>query len=316
MLGKLLKVFKGKDTSDIDLSLGYSRLPEFKSWLQQGNYTAFESAYEELTWDAKTLLNEGIGLDESSADAINKWVMQRHDSYTAHLFAGVSKTCLAWIARTAALGRSVSEEKAQKFFDLLEEAFSHLQRADELNPDDAEICARMIRVCMGLETDTETAASYFNAAKQLVPNHLMAHLMMINFLNPKWRGSLEEMQEFADSMNNEQSNSLLVTLKLFALVEEWLFYGLNDEPKKKENFFKEEGVKAKVRELFAAYREEEEGKLLIPYVYNYFAFLFHKMGDQALAKQTAGKIIGKMTIYPWAYIDIDSNKELQQNLKV
>ena len=316
MLGKLLKAFIGKAPSDIDLSLGYERLPEFRNWLQQGNYAAFESAYEGLPWDAKTLLNEGIGLEESNATDITKWVTQRHDSYAAHLFAGVSKTCLAWIARTAALGKSVSEEKAQRFFDLLEDAFAHLQRADELNPDDAEICARMIRVCMGLQTDTDTANSYFEAAKQLVPNHLMAHLMMINFLNPKWRGSLEEMQAFAESMHDDKSNSLLVTLELFALVEEWLYYGLNDEPKKKEQFFKNADVRSRIKELHAGYREEAEGQLLIPYVYNYFAFLFHMTGEQELARQAARKITGKMTVYPWAYISIDSNKELQQTLKV
>ncbi len=53
MLNKLFKAFRGKEESDIDPSLGYIRLPEFKAFLSQGNYAAFESAYEPLTWDAK-----------------------------------------------------------------------------------------------------------------------------------------------------------------------------------------------------------------------------------------------------------------------
>lgn len=316
MLNKLFKALKGKAASDIDLSLGYSRLAEFKALLVQGNYAAFETAYEGLTWDAKSLLNEGIGLDAANAGLIEQWAEQRPDSYIAHLFAGVSKTCLAWIARTAARASSVSDDQAQRFFDLLEEAFEHLQRADELNPDDAEICARMIRVCMGLQSDHDATYSYFEAAKQLVPNHLIAHLMMTNFLNPKWRGSLEEMQTFASTMYAETGSSLLVTLPLFSLTEEWLYYGMNDEKKKEADFFKDPAVKETIRNLYASYQEEEDGKLLIPYVYNYFSFLFHMTGEQELARITAQKITGKMTVYPWAYIGIDSNKELQQTLKL
>lgn len=315
MLNKLFKAFRGKEESDIDLSLGYSRLPEFKAFLSQGNYAAFESAYEPLTWDAKSLLNEGIGLDEANARSIEKWVQEHDESYIAHLFAGVSKTCLAWIARTAALGSSVSQDKAEKFFALLEEAFDHLQRADDLNPEDAEICGRMIRVCMGLQTDTATASSYFDASKKLVPNHLIAHLMMINYLNPKWQGSLEEMQGFANKMYNETDSTLLITLPLFSLVEEWLHYGMNDEKKKKDNFFKDPALKERIKTMYAGYREEEDGKLLIPYVYNYFAFLFHMTGERTLASEAARKISGKMTVYPWAYIDISSNKEWQATLK-
>jgi hypothetical protein len=315
MLNKLFKAFRGKEGSDIDLSLGYSRLPEFKALLTQGNYAAFESAYEPLTWDAKSLLNEGLGLDAANAGSIEKWVQERDGSYIAHLFAGVSKTCLAWIARTAARGSSVSQDQAEKFFALLEEAFDHLQRADELNPEDAETCGRMIRVCMGLQTDTSTAASYFDAAKKLVPNHLIAHLMMINFLNPKWRGSLEEMQAFANTMYNGTGSSLLITLPLFSLVEEWLHYGMNDEKKKKDNFFKDPALKERIKRMYADYREEEDGKLLIPYVYNSFAFLLHMTGERSLAGEAARKITGKMTIYPWAYIDISSNKEWQATLK-
>lgn len=315
MLNKLFKAFRGKEESDIDLSLGYIRLPEFKTLLTAGNYTAFEAAYEQLTWDAKSLLNEGLGLDAANAGAIEKWVQERDESYIAHLFAGVSKTCLAWIARTAALGSSVSQDKADKYFALLEDAFDHLQRADELNPADAETCGRMIRICMGLQTDTATASSYFDAAKKLVPNHLIAHLMMINYFNPKWQGSLEEMQAFANTMYSETGSSLLITLPLFSLVEEWLYYGINDEKKKKDNFFKDHALKDKIRQWYTDYREEEDGKLLIPYVYNYFAFLFHMTGERTLATEAARKITGKMTVYPWAYIDISSNKEWQATLK-
>jgi tetratricopeptide (TPR) repeat protein len=306
------KLFGRSKKEDIDLSLGYTRLDEFKNYLTAGNYTKFESEYKQLTWDAQTLLNEGIGLNKDCAAIIERWVQQCPDSYIANLFAGVSKTCLAWIARTAATGSSVSEKNANKYLALLEEAAAYLTRADEINPDDAETCARTIRVYMGMGVEEESVWSYFNAAAGLVPNHLMAHLMMINYLNPKWMGSLEAMHDFADQRIEDTGSSLLVTLKLFAITEEWLSCSMSGDSKKHAAFFNDETVKATIVNLYNNYEEEENGALLIPYVYNYFAFLFWKTGNKELARELIKKILGKMTVYPWAYMDVESNEQLQK----
>src|SRR5688572_13580764 len=132
MLNKLFKVFKKKENNEpgIDLSLRYTRLSEFKAYLLEANYSLFEEEYEKLDWDAKTLLNEGIGLDKSFADIIEKWAKQNPGSYIARLFAGVSCTCLAWIARSAVRGADVSASRAESFLELLEEAAAHLKAAD------------------------------------------------------------------------------------------------------------------------------------------------------------------------------------------
>ena len=312
MFNKLFKAFsKRKDEPSIDLSLGYTRLNEFKTWLKEGNYASFEEQYDQLDWDARTLLNEGVGLDSSCSDNIEKWVKQRPESYIAQLFAGVSCTKLAWVARTAAAGADVSEARAQKFFEWLEQAADHLKAADELNPNDAEICARTIRVYMGLGVEKEVVQTFFDAAVQEEPNHLMAHLMMINYLNPKWRGSLEEMYDFANSRYSETNNSLLVTLLLFAITEEWNYYNMTDHNENADSFFKNEELKSTVKEMYADYTEADKGKLLIPYVYNYFSFLLYQFGEKELSKQAISKMNGKLTIYPWAYLGIESNKELQ-----
>jgi hypothetical protein len=303
---------KRSRSSDLDLSFGYSRTQEFKNYLTTHQYGLFETEYINLGWDAQTLLNEGIALDKDWADDIQKWVEQSPDSYVSNLFAGVSKTGLAWIARTAARDSNVSEENANRFFELLEEAMQYLLRADEINPDDAEICARIIRVYMGLGIEEEKVLGFFNAAASLVPNHLMAHLMMINYLNPKWQGNLESMHHFADQRIEDSGSSLLITLKLFAITEEWLNYDLNGEGRKHKQFFNDENLRTSISNMYNEYREEEDGQLLIPYVYNYFAFLFWMMGNKERAREIIRKIPGQMTVYPWAYLNIESNAQLQR----
>lgn len=313
MFNRLFKAFssKGKDEPEIDLSLGYERTNEFKNLLIRGDYKTFEEQYDQLTWDARTLLNEGIGLNYACADSIDKWVNQKPNSYVAQLFAAVSSTNFAWIARTAARGADVSEARAERFFEWLEKAAEHLKLADELNPNDAEICARTIRVYMGLGIEKETVQTFFDAAIQIEPNHLMAHLMMINYLNPKWRGSMEEMYEFANNRYAETDNSLLVVLLLFAIAEEWKYYDMTDDTENRDSFFSNNELKSNIKQMYADYQESEDGNLLIPYVYNYFAFLFYQFDEKKIAREVIGKINGKITVYPWAYLGVENNKQLK-----
>lgn len=312
MLNKLFKAFGNKENEEpsIDLSLGYSRTKEFRDLLEQGNYSKFEDEYEPLSWDAKTLLNEGIGLNPACSPSIKKWVEQRPESYIAQLFAGVSATAIAWIARSAATGANVSEKQANKYFELLEEAANHLRLADEINAEDAEICARTIRVFMGLGVEREKVQGYFDAAIDFEPNHLMAHLMMVNYLNPKWQGSVEEMYDFANTRYSETDNTLLIAIQLFAITEEWVYYDISGEEEAANSFFKNEELKSTLKEMYQHYEESEEGALLIPYVYNYFAFLFHQFGEKQLAKECIIKLDNRMTLYPWAYIGIENVKSL------
>lgn len=313
MLNKFFRKFSSKIRHEpaIDLSLGYKRLDEFKTYLANGKYIDFEKQYEQLSWDAKTLLNDGIGLNHNCAGVIEKWVKEKPDSSIAHLFAAVSSTNQAWIARTAVAGAEVSEAKAEKFFEWLEKASGHLRSADELNPDDPEVCARTIRVYMGLGVDREVVQTFFDAAISIEPHHLMAHLMMINYLTPKWRGSMAEMYDFANSRFAESGNSLFIVLLLFAITEEWKYYDMTDDKVRSDSFFINEDLKYRVKKMYSGYAEAEEGRLLIPYVYNYFAFLFYQFNEKRLSKDIIGKLNGKMTVYPWAYLGIENNKELQ-----
>lgn len=170
----------------------------------------------------------------------------------------------------------------------------------------------MIRVCMGLQADFETTSGYFEAAVAAVPNHLMAHMMMINYLNPKWQGSLDEMYNFANQRHEESGSHLMVVLKLFAIAEEWVYYDMTEEKEKADNYFKDEEMKSVIEALYDNYEEEEDGKLLIPYVYNYFSFLFYMFGDKNKAREVIGKLGGRITVYPWAYIGVESSEELQK----
>lgn len=302
-----------KSRSDIDPGLGFEKIPAFSAYLLNENFDEFEKQFDQLGGDARSLITDGIGLNTGMRNSILKWAEADAGSGTAQLLAGVSETCAAWEARTAARGEEVSERQATLFLNHLEKAVDYLQQADQLAPDNAEVCARMIRALMGLGAETGNAYEYFEAADRLEPRHFMSHMMMANFLTPKWRGSVEELHEFCDNQFRKHNSSVLVCLPLFALVEEWLYYSMvEDHAAKHEEFFKDSRLKEKIATLYRGYREEEPNALFIPYVYNYFAFHFFMIGDKAAAGELIKKIPGKMTVYPWAYIGIESNKELQQ----
>jgi len=312
------KLFFGKNDSSkdaFDLSLGYSRLQEFKDYLINRNFEIFEDTYESLNWDEKTLLNDGIGLNENLSEEVFNWVNQRPDSYVANLFAACMQTRLAWIARTAGLGINVSEKRAIKFAEYLESAFDFLKKADEINDADAEVCARMVRVCMGLGLENDVTESYFNAAVEIEPNHLMVHLFMINYLSPKWYGSIEEMHSFADNCMQKSNCTLLIVLKLFAIVEEWVYYDMINEKEKKKQFFADASTKKMVYDLYDKYYSPKEGTLMEPYVFNYFAFLFYMFNEKSLAHKLIEGIAQKGIIYPWTYIGVNDNLQLQNLIR-
>lgn len=302
----------GKEGNDIDRSLGYKRYTEFSNYLEQLEFQKFDEKYVELNADEKSLLSEGIGLNKQFDNIIHNWVSENEESHVANLFAGISRTRKAWEARTAALGKDVSQKRAELFYEYLDNAYSYLQKSDEINPEEPEVCARMIRVCMGLGVEEIPTYSYFNASKQLDSDHLFTHLMMANYLNPKWRGSIEKMHEFADKNFIGGSDNLLIVLKLFAITEEWNYYKIIGETKKNSEFFKDPDLKKKVLGMHSAFQDFSNESLLAPIVRNYFAFLLYKLNEKDKVKIELTKIAGKMTEYPWAYIGINTNKQLQK----
>jgi hypothetical protein len=308
----------GKTLNDnIDRSLGFSRVQEFRDYLLNEDYQKFEQAYNLLHWSERTLLIEGCCFDDKYAKSIEQWVKNQRNSYHAHLFWGVYQTHCSWQIRTAQTADQLTATQIRQFLDLLEYALEHLQHAYELNSKDPEICARIIRVMMGLSKPEDEVERWFLLGKALETNHLQTHLNMLNYLTPKWCGSVNRMHGFTNKHYMVSDKGVLSILPLYTMVEEWLYLSMKDEKEALRTFFTEGHRRTYILQVHAKFIEFPENSLLHPIFYNYLAFLLLRIGEPEMVHAIAPNFVqGKMTEYPWAYVDINNHTELQEELRL
>ncbi|WP_266367903.1 DUF4034 domain-containing protein [Tellurirhabdus rosea] len=294
------------DTNTPSTYLHYKRVPEFKTYLLQEQYDVFAQHYKAMAWDEQGLVIEGLTCQPELDGPVETWTRAQPDQYLAFLLQGIAMTRKAWDIRTSKLASEVTEEQAQGFFEHLALAFQALERASHLNQTDPLVPARMIPVLMGQESDTATAFSYFEAARALQPSHPGAHMSMLLYLAPKWHGSIEEMARFLDTYVDSDTYPLLTSVRLSAVFEEWTNLKLEGDEEGYKSFFADENRRAYIRGLYERFREPTDGKLLTPFVRNWFGLALLKIKEHDLASREIRAIKGKMAVSPWRMVGITS----------
>ncbi|MFL5340094.1 MAG: hypothetical protein ACJ8F7_08075 [Gemmataceae bacterium] len=102
----------------------------------------------------------------------------------------------AWEARGSGYADTVTKEGWKEFRKLLTAARQSLQNAWAGNPRDGKIAARMMWVVIGLDLGRAEMEMWFERAMKADPDNRKACLNMMEYLEPKWHGSLEEMMAF------------------------------------------------------------------------------------------------------------------------
>src|SRR5690606_33164837 len=71
-----------------------------------------------------------------------------------------------------------------------------LNAAGQLNGDDAEIPATLLKAAAGIGKDLKTIRRYYDETIALNPHHVAVRYTMLNYLRPVWFGSWEAMDAF------------------------------------------------------------------------------------------------------------------------
>jgi hypothetical protein len=113
------------------------------------------------------------------------------------LFKGENCIDLAWLAR----GHGYSDEVTAQGWQLFEEyngmAEKALTHAWELNPSEPRIALKMIDVELGQGQGRDRMEMWFERAMALNTNYYNACKSKLNYLEPKWFGSVDDMLAFA-----------------------------------------------------------------------------------------------------------------------
>jgi hypothetical protein len=118
------------------------------------------------------------------------------DEPTSWLLKGKASIDMGWFARGNGMSTTVTTDGLTKFSRYLADAESALNHAWDLNTNDARIADEMIRVELGQRQGRDRMELWFNRAMEIDPNDYSACYNKLNYLEPNWYGSIEEMLKF------------------------------------------------------------------------------------------------------------------------
>jgi peroxiredoxin len=157
---------------------------------------AFEACDATLT----SMMGEGIADTNAyiqAYHAMEKPIFKNWpDAYTSWLLKGEGYVELAWAARGYGFANTVSEESMRLFEERLAIAENALTNAWQLNPEDSRIADKMLEVELGQGEGRDRLELWFGRAMALNPNDLKACSTKLNYLQPKWYGSEDDLLTF------------------------------------------------------------------------------------------------------------------------
>ncbi|GGY81149.1 hypothetical protein [Streptomyces omiyaensis] len=220
------------------------------------------------------------------------------------LVAGVRHISWAWEARTSASARHVSREQFQVFHERLAEAETWLYEVAEREPGWTSPWYALQVTGRGLEVGPDVARRRFEATVRRDPHHLGAHQQRLQQLCRKWGGSHEEMHDFAHrSAFDAPGGTLLGQLVAVAHIEHWLHLDSGADARYI-------GQPQVIASLHRAADHSVRHRDFVPgrgslQVLNTFAMAFSLAGDHTAAREFFLATEGRVTEFPWYYLDGD-----------
>ncbi len=102
----------------------------------------------------------------------------------------------AWEARGKGYANTVTEEGWRLFTERLTEAQTNLERAWDVKPGDRQTTDLMLIVVKGLDPERESMELWFRRAMEADGNNGKACLLKMDWLDPKWHGTPQELLAF------------------------------------------------------------------------------------------------------------------------
>ncbi len=120
----------------------------------------------------------------------------------------------AWEARGNGFANTVAEEGWKKFRERLEEAREAIERSWALKPNDPRTATLMLMVEKGIGGDRDEMEKWFERAMKADGDFKLACVAKLDWLDPKWHGSLKDMLAFGRACRDTGNWRAGITLLL------------------------------------------------------------------------------------------------------
>jgi hypothetical protein len=187
------------------------------------------------------------------------------------LLKGEAYIQMAWFARGNGYANTVTADAQKLFGEHLDEADKALNQAWKLNPKDYRIPLQMMEVELGQGKGRDTMELWFDRAMELDPDDYEACSSKLNYLEPKWYGSTDDMLEFGrECVQNTNWGGRVPLILVDAHYN--ICNGYIDQSQR-TNYWSQPDVWADVKSAYERFFELNPDA--ISYYYNYAWYAYH-----------------------------------------
>jgi tetratricopeptide (TPR) repeat protein len=202
---ELIQKLRDRKFQDLDAQLNSYQKAFEKDPLEEGNLSI---AFEAFNFT-----------DPSLSPILDEWVKSEPSSYPAHVARAKYLIALGWQARGDQNSDKTSDQQLSEMQAHFVEGVKEAIAAIKLNPQASIAYASIIDAAKGV-SDYKTIKGAYGASLKTVPLSLSTRAVTILALRPRWGGSYDAMDKFADAAQKfAAQNPRLESLKGFADVD-------------------------------------------------------------------------------------------------
>jgi hypothetical protein len=173
----------------------------------------------------------------------------------------------AWKARGTGLADSVTKEGGKLFAERLDTAASALEKAWRMDPTEPLIPNKMITVELGQGKGRDRMELWFQRAMKADSNNVTACKSKMNYLQPKWYGSYQDMIDFGHQCLTNQAWGGFVTDFIVDVHQ-----AIADSSGERANYWKRPGVWEDVHAGFEEFFRRNPDAVAPHYNYTWYAW--------------------------------------------
>ncbi len=221
----------------------------------------------------------------------------------------------AWRARGRGRADTVTDAQWEKFYGLLRQAKADLLASAEASPEDPTPHGQLLVVARGLDDDDDDDAAQvaFERAVELDPDNYRAHIEMLTYLSPRWKGGPEEVAAFVEQATRDAPDGdERHMLKVAQHVDAWSYLlRIERKPKAAATLLKNDAV---IDDIVTAYERSlghpaHERRKNSVHWHNLAAFAFFMCQRPEFTAVELERIGKAFTLYPWIYAAEDEGAQ-------
>jgi hypothetical protein len=236
------------------------------------------------------------------------------DDWFARLVRGMYQIRIGWEARGSGTGDTVTDDGAKVLLVRCDKAVEDLEEAAHLRPDDEVPLVFMMGAARGL-SDTDLGAAAYHRAVARTPDSWAAAFQRVEWLSPRWFGSIDEVLAYARAESARVGRGELAALPILAHNDLNIYHAMFQKDREAAAAAREAAA-PEIRDCVA--RAVDAGlppTYATPIIRHYAGSLLWQVADEAGARAQLSKVGNVYEGWCWmqnqkAYLNVRSRLNL------